>query len=71
MDYILTKEQMGYLEYPIDEKCMIKNTLYERKNKKIYRENEVIPSYEWMEKNRQFFICRMKESLLKEERVCL
>lgn len=48
MDYILTKEEMGYLEYSIDEKCMIKNTLYERKNKKIYRENEVIPSYEWI-----------------------
>ena len=35
MDYILTKEEMGYFEYPIAEKCMIKNTLYERKNKSV------------------------------------
>ncbi len=66
MDYILTKEEMGYFEYPIAEKCMIKNTLYERKNKKIYRENEVIPSYEWMDGEKQSILYLPDEGITFE-----
>lgn len=52
MDYILTKEEQGYLEYPIAEKCIIEDILYELKKNTLYAENRIIPPYGWVDANK-------------------
>lgn len=49
MRYIISEEKNGYAEYPIVEKCSIRDKEYSLQNQELYAGTQKVPSGEWYE----------------------